>query len=222
MYLWITTFNALHLLECFVKRGCSLLETGVNSVVLLLVERIAGVAFFWRIDHQLNQALPDNRRAETNGDEFIDLVHNPLVEPHQFEIASSMTTLAHHSLTYTMQTGQFNVLVLLWILLLHLSQNALKAVEFANKDVSLVDLVRKYDKFFGSCEANDCSDVLFGERSASWIARINDCESTSVDTFGFGFRERRLQGAYICSPVLRLIQKIWYAVGVENCESCGI
>jgi hypothetical protein len=66
--------DALHLLEGVVEGMGARVETGVDVVVLLLVELVRGRAFFGRVDHDFYHTLTDDGRAEHDADELVDLL----------------------------------------------------------------------------------------------------------------------------------------------------
>ncbi len=63
MYLWFTNLHTLHLLERFVKRRRSRLQTILDGIVLLLIELKARLSFYRRMYHHLHQTLPHYRRT---------------------------------------------------------------------------------------------------------------------------------------------------------------
>ena len=67
-----------------------------DIIVLLLVERVAGISFLGRIDHHFHKALAYNRRAQRDADEFIDLGRNFGIEADKLEIPSAVSAFAYH------------------------------------------------------------------------------------------------------------------------------
>lgn len=67
------TGDAFHFLESLVEGVGARVEAVKDVVVFLLVERVGGAAGLGWVDHDLNHALADDRGAEHDGDELVDL-----------------------------------------------------------------------------------------------------------------------------------------------------
>ena len=73
-------------------------------------------------------------------------------------VTSSVAALAYHTLGYAVQACELHVVefaVLVLVALLQVPQAFLEAVEFALKDIGLVDFVRKHDKLLFGTELED-------------------------------------------------------------------
>lgn len=129
-----------------------------------------------------------------------------------------MTALANHALGNAVEGSKFNAAVLASVLLLHLAQDALEAVELANEDVGLVDLVSHEDDVLLAGKVNDSTDVLFGERGTGRVTRVDDNHAADIDTLGNGLVVRGLDGLEGGAPVLGLVEVVGNGRGVENGE----
>ena len=123
---WFLANDALHLFEGLVESVGACSETGGDSVVFLLVEFVGRRTFGWWVDHQLDQALADNRRAERDGDILIDLLLDFLFKATELEVATTVTTLTYHPLRDGVEGCKLNVLVLFWFALLHPAEGTLE------------------------------------------------------------------------------------------------
>lgn len=70
---------------------------------------------------------------------------------------------------------------------MHIPQNALEAVEFADEDVGLVDFVCHHHELLLSGKIDDRLDILLGETCTSWVARVyyDDCSHICALFYSF-------------------------------------
>lgn len=102
-YLRILALDTLHLLESIIKGSSSLLKAVKYIIPFLLIKLVARLTRLWRINHQLYQALSNDRCTQADRHELIDLLYDFRVEADQLEIPSSVSTLTHHTLRYAVQ-----------------------------------------------------------------------------------------------------------------------
>lgn len=125
-YGWRLALNALHLLESIKESMRARFQVIEDAIILLLIELITGLSLFRWVDHELNNALAQNRRAQLNANELVDLSSHSLVEAHKLKVSAALTALADHTLGDTVQRGQLNVVVLAGLFLLKVSQRLLE------------------------------------------------------------------------------------------------
>lgn len=140
-YLRLLALDALHALESIIQRTRTLVQTIPDTIILLLIQFVAGLAWTGRVHHRLQQTLPHHRRAQTDTDELVDLLLDQGVEADQLEVAAAVAALTHHPLGGTVQGDQLDVVVLAGMLLLQLAETLLERGELAVEDVCLVDLI---------------------------------------------------------------------------------
>lgn len=73
-YLGLLELNTLHTLEGVEQGKGTLVQTLRDTGVLLVVELEARITLEGRVDHALEQTLCDDRRAQANADELVDLL----------------------------------------------------------------------------------------------------------------------------------------------------
>src|SRR5436190_21129696 len=113
-YLRFLAFNSLHLLKSFIQGVGTLVQAPRYRIVFLLIKFVAWIPLTWRIDHQFNKALPNDRRTEHDADELVYLLPNIGEKALQLEISSSVTAFANHAFRDTMQRREFYVVVFAW------------------------------------------------------------------------------------------------------------
>ena len=178
--------DALHLGEGGVQGGGALAQALEDAVVLGAVLFVRGLAHLRRVDHELDQALADDGGAEHDGHELVDVGLHLRVEADELKVAAAVAALADHALRDGMERGELNAVVGAGLLLLHAAQDGLEALELANKDVGLVDLVGHDDEVLLLGEIDDGTDVLLGERGTRGVAWVDDDDAADVDAVGRG------------------------------------
>lgn len=214
----LAALHALHLSESLVEGGGALTQTVEDAVVLLLVQLVGGLAGPRGVDHELDEALADDGGAEHDGDELVDVGLDLRVEADELEVAAAVAALADHALGDGVEGGELDAVVDAGLLLLHLAQDALEAVELAHEDVGLVDLVGHNDEVLLVGEVEHGTDVVLGEGGAGRVARVDDDEGADIDAVGLGLLVGLAQGVEIGAPVLRLVEVVGDAGGVEDGE----
>lgn len=220
--LGLAALDALHLLKGLVESVGALAEAVGNAVVLLVVELERGLAGLGRVDHELDEALANDGRAEHDGDELVNGGFDFGVESDKLKVATTVTALAHHALGDTVERGQLDVVVLSGVLLLQLAENALEAVELADEDVGLVDLVGHDDELLLAGEVDHGANISLGQRGSSGVTRVDDDNAADIDTLGLGLFIRGTDGLEVGAPGLGLVEVVGNAGGVEDGEGGGV
>lgn len=220
--LGLAALDALHLRKGLVEGVCALAEAVGDAVVLLVVQLERGVAGPGRVDHELDQALADDGGAQHDGDELVDGGLDLGVEADQLKVAAAVAALAHHALGDAVQRGQLDVVVLARVLLLHLAQDALEAVELADEDVGLVHLVGHDDELLLAGKVDHGAHVGLGQGGAGGVARVDDDDAADVDALGLGLFMRGADGLEVGAPGLVLVEVVGDAGGVEDGEGGGV
>lgn len=214
--------DALHLVKGLVQGVGTLAETLEDSVVLLLVELVRGLALLGGVDHELDDALSDDGGAEHDGDELVDVGLDLGVEVDELKVTTTVTALADHALGDTVERGELEAVELAGVLLLEASEDGLEAVELANKDVGLVDLVGHDDQVLLVGELEDGADVLLGERGAGGVAGVDDDDASDVGALLDGLVVRGTDDVEVGSPVLGLVKEVGNSLGVEEGEGGSV
>lgn len=218
-----TALDALHLLKRLVEGVGALPHALVDAAVLLLVELVGGLAGLGRVDHQLDQALANDRRAEHDADELVDFSLYFGIKVDQLKVATAVAALAHHALGNGVEGSQLDAVVLaVGVLLLQLAEHALERDELADEDVGLVDFVGEDDEALLARELEDGADVLLGEGGAGGVAGVDDDDGASVDAGVLGLLVRLLDGVDVGAPILGLIEEVGNAGGVQDGERGGV
>lgn len=218
-----TALYALHLLKRLVESVGALPHALVDAAVLLLVELVGGLAGLGRVDHQLDQALANDRRAEHDADELVDFSLDFGIKVDQLKVATAVAALAHHALGNGVEGSQLDAVVLaVGVLLLQLAEHTLERDELADENVGLVDFVGEDDKALLARELEDGADVLLGEGGAGGVAGVDDDDGASVDAGVLGLLVRLLDGVDVGAPVLGLIEEVGNASGVQDGERGGV
>ena len=211
-----TALDTLHLAEGSVQCVGTLAQALEDAVVLLLVQLVTRLAGPWWVDHELDETLADDGRAQHDGHELVDVGLDLRVEAYKLEVATSVTTLTDHALGDGVEGGELDAIILAGGLLLHLAQDALEAVELAHKDVGLVHLVCHHHEVLSRGEVEHGADVLLREGGAGRVAGVDDDDTANVDAIGLGLLVGGANGVEIGAPVLRLVQVIRYTGSVKN------
>lgn len=221
-YLRISTLHALHLLERLVQRRRARLQPREDAVSLRLVELEARLPLLGWVDHHLHQALADDRRAQRDADELVDLLDDLRGEADELEIAAAVPALAHDALADGVQADELDVVIRPRLRLLHVAQHGLEAVELADEDVGLVDLVGEDDEVILGGEGDDRLNVVVGEGGAGGVAGVNDGDGAHVGFFFLGLAQGRLDAADVRGPMVLLVEIVGDAFGVEEGEGGGV
>lgn len=184
--LGLVALNAFHLGESLVQSSGTLLEAVEDVVVLLVVQLEGGLSSSGRVDHELDEALANDRGTEHDGHELVDVGLYFSIEANKFKVTTTVTTLADHALGDTVHRHKFDLVVLPGVLLLQLAQNALEAVELSNEDVGLVHFVSHENEVFLAGEVNDATDILLRQRSTSRVTGVDDNNAADIDAIGLG------------------------------------
>ena len=155
----ILALDALHLLEGLIQRRGALMQALENPVPLLLVQRITRITLLGRVDHHFDKTLADDRRAQHDADELVDLGDDLLVEADELEVATAVPALAHHALGDAVQGDDLDVVEFLGRRFLQVAQAFFEGDEGALEDVGLVDFVGDDDEFFLGRELEHALDV---------------------------------------------------------------
>lgn len=186
--LWLWTFDTLHLGEGFVESRGAFLESGEDAVVFVFVEVVGRLAGLGRVDHEFDETLSDDGGAETDADEFVYLLHDFGVESTDFKVTSAMSTFANHAFGYTVERGEFDIVVCFGRLGLELAEDLLEGVELSFEDVGLVYLIcNDYELLLGG-EFDYFFNVLGWEACTGWVTRINDDDCADIGSFFDGGR----------------------------------
>lgn len=213
-----TALNALHLLKGLVQGIGTLAKAVEDGVVLLVVELVGRLSGLGRVDHDFDEALADDGGAEHNGDKLVDVGLNCGIETDKLKVAATVTALANHALGDAVEGSELDAVVFAGILLLHLAQDALEAVELANEDVGLVDLISHENQVLLAGKVDDGADVLFGERGTRGVTGVDDNHAADINALSNGLVIRGLDGLEGSAPVLGLVEVIGNGGGVENSE----
>jgi hypothetical protein len=222
VYLRLLDLDALHALEGVIQGVSALAETLRDTSVFLLIKLIAGLPLDRRVDHALEQALCDDRRAQANADKLVDLLLDQRIEANELEVTTAVAALTDHTLGDTVQRDQLDVVVLTGLLLLQLAQALLEGDELALEDVGLVDLVGNNDQTLLSGDIKDLLDVVGAQGGSGRVTRVDDDNGTHVDRGGLGLLDRLEDRIDVGSPGLLLFEEIRHAAGVQQGEGCGI
>lgn len=215
--LGLGALDALHLRESLVQGVGALAQAVVDAVVLLVVELVRGLARLGRVDHELDEALADDGGAEHDGDELVNVGLDLGIKADELKVAAAVAALADHALGDAVQRGELDgVELAVGVLLLHLAQDALEAVELADKDVGLVDLVGDNDEAALVGELDDGADVGLGERGARRVARVDDGNGPHVEALGDALFVRLADRVHVCAPVLGLVEVVGDRGGVDQ------
>jgi hypothetical protein len=98
VYLRLLDLDALHALEGVIQGVSALAETLRDTSVFLLIKLIAGLPLDRRVDHALEQALCDDRRAQANADKLVDLLLDQRIEANELEVTTAVAALTDHTL----------------------------------------------------------------------------------------------------------------------------
>lgn len=220
--LGLAALDALHLGEGLVEGGGALAQALKDAVVLLAVELVRGLTGLGGVDHDLDEALADDGGAEHDGDELVNVGLDLRVEADELEVAAAVAALADHALGDAVEGGELDAVVLSRVLLLQLAKDLLEAVELANEDVGLVDLVGHDDEVLLAGELEDGADVLLGEGGTRGVTGVDDYDAAHVDAIGLGLLVCAADGVQVGTPVLGLIEVVGDAGSVEDGEGGGI
>lgn len=179
--------DSFHLFKSLVQSRSALLQAIENSIVLLLIKLVRRLTGLGRVDHQLDQALSNNRRAKHDAHKLVNLLLNSRVESYQLEIPTAVTTLAHHTLGDGVERGELYMVVLAWVFFLELTQHPLERDEFPYEDVGLVDLIGEDHETFLAGVVDHGSDVFLWQRGTGGVTGVDNDDGADIDAFGFGF-----------------------------------
>lgn len=112
------TLDTLHLLERFIQRSRSLLQSGKYSIILLFIEFITLFTFNRWMHHRLNNALSKDRRAKLDRHELVNLSNDFLVKTNKFVVTTSVSAFTDHTFTDRVEGSKFDVVILAWLGLL--------------------------------------------------------------------------------------------------------
>lgn len=210
--------DALHLVKGLVQGGGALLEAVEDALVLLVVELKRGLAGAGRVDHEVDHALADDGGAEHDGDKLVDVGLDLGVQADELKVAAAVAALADHALGDGVEGGELDLVVLAGVLLLHLAEDRLEAVELADKDVGLVDLVGHDEEVLFVGKVDDGADVLLGERGAGGVAGVDDDDAADVEAVGLALFVALADDVEVGAPVLGLVEVVGDGGGVEESE----
>lgn len=131
--------HAFHFAEGFVEGGGALLEAGEDAAFFGVVGFVGWVAFDGGFDHEGDEALTDDWRAELDADVLVDLLGDLdwdvsccirlvskwsathlLVKADKLKVTTTVTTLSNHTLADTVQTDKLKCVELAILILLAL------------------------------------------------------------------------------------------------------
>jgi hypothetical protein len=112
------TLNTLHLLESFIQRSRSLLQSGKYIIILLFIEFITLLTFNRWMHHRLNDALSKDRRAKLDRHKLVNLSNNVLVKTNKLVVTTSVSAFTDHTFTDRVEGSKFDVVILAWLGLL--------------------------------------------------------------------------------------------------------
>lgn len=133
-----------------------------------------------------------------------------------------MTALADHSLRNTVERGKLDIIILSRVLLLQLAQDTLEAVELANEDVGLVDLVSHNDELLLAGEVDHRADIFLRKGSSGRVTRVDDDNGTDVDAVSLGLVVCSPDCGEISGPGLGFVEVVRNTGGVEDGEGGGV
>lgn len=154
------TLYPLHLLENLKERIRPLLQPVENPIILLAIKLITLLTLLGRVNHELHNALTDNRGTELNANELVHLIRNLLIESTKLKVPATMSAFANHALGYTVQRSEFDVVVFARGLFLQVPECFFEGDEFSEEDVGLVDFVGHDDEFLLRGEFQNGFDVV--------------------------------------------------------------
>lgn len=204
------------------QRRSAGLEAGKDAIALALVEVVRRLALDGGANHQLYEALANDWCAERDGDELVDLCHDLWVEATELKVPAAVAALAYNALGHGVQADQLDGVVFPGVLLLHVAQDGLEAVELADEDVGLVDFVGEDDEVLLGGKVDDGFDVFVGEGGAGGVAGVDDGDGADV---GAGFLcggEGGVDAVDRGGPVVGFVEVVGDAGGVEEGEGCGV
>ena len=218
----LSALDALHLAKGLVQGGGAFLEAVEDARELLVVELVRGVAGLGRVDHELDEALADDRGAERDGDELVDLGLDLGVEAYELKVAAAMAALAYHALGDGVQGCELDVVVRTGRLGLHAAKDGLEGVELADEDVGLVDLVGHDDQFLLLGVLDDGADVFFGKGRASRVSGVDDDNGAGVDAVRLRLFVCFFDGGEVGAPGFGLVEEVGHAGCVQDREGGGV
>jgi len=221
-YLRLLTLHPLHLLKRLEQRPSPLLQPRRNTLILLLVKRIARLPLLGRIHLHLHETLPDDGRAEHDADELVHLRRDLRVEADELEISAPMPAFAHHAFGDAVERGQFQTVVFTQGFFLQVSEALFEGGEVTGEDVGLVDFVAEHDQFFLGGEFEHAAHVCGGEVGAGGVAGVYDHDRAHVCAFCFRFLVCVADGRHIRAPGLAFVEVVGHAACVEHGESGGV
>lgn len=214
--LGVGALDALHLVKGLVQGLGALAQAVVDVVVLLVVELVRGLAWLGRVDHEVEQALADDGGAEHDGDELVNVGLDFWVEADELKVAAAVAAFADHALGDAVQREELDAVVLAGLLLLHLAQDALEAVELADKDVGLVDFVGDENEALFVGKVDDGADVVFGERGAGGVAGVDDGNGAHVEAVGDALFVGLADDVEVGAPALGLVEVVGDSGGIDE------
>lgn len=198
------------------------MQSLVDAVVLLLVQREAGLALFGRVHHHLHDALADDWRAELNTDVLVDFSLDLLVDANHFVVATTVTTLADHALGDGVQRGQLHVVELAGLLLLQVAQALLEGDEFAREDVGLVHFVGHDHQLLLCGKLDDAANVGGRKSGTSGVAGVDDDNGADIGAVRNSLLVRSLDIREAGAPALGLVEVVGHGGGIEDSEGGGV
>lgn len=112
--------HAFHFAEGFVEGGGALLEAGEDAAFFGVVGFVGRVAFDGGFDHEGDEALTDDWRAELDADVLVDLLGDLLVKADKLKVTTTVTALSNHTLADTVQADKLKCVELAILVLLAL------------------------------------------------------------------------------------------------------
>lgn len=198
--------DTLELVETAGELVGSSLEGGHNLVLLLLPERIRGLAGLGRIDHDIDGVLTIDVGAAADGDELVELVLDGLVKVVELEVTSSSAALTEEALGGGVEGDELDVLGLLTEVEDDLSEG-LELVA-GSVDVGLVDLIGQDADLLLGAETDDILNVLAREALAGGVTGVDGGEGLDLETLLLGLVEGLLDLVHIEAPVVLLIEVV--------------
>lgn len=165
------------------------MEAVANAGVFFIVKLETRLALFGRVDHHFQQTLSDNRRAEHDADELVDLGCDLRVESNELEVAAAVATFADHALRNTVERSQFYIVIFSRRFFLQLTEALLEGCELADEDIRLVDFVCHYHELFLCSQVENVLDIIRAQGGAGGVTRVDDHNCTNFSTFSLGLQQ---------------------------------
>lgn len=121
-----------------------------------------------------------------------------------------------------MERGKFDIIVFSGVFLLQLAQDALEAVELANEDVGLVDLVGHDDELLFAGEVDHRADIILRKGGSGRVTGVDDNNGPDINAVSLGRVICASDCGEVSGPGLGFVEVVGNAGGVEDGEGGGV